>query len=311
MMWNSVDFTTHKIIKSGLEAFSKSKYVSQCLLLLWYSQVPPEELPLDQIKAAPDKPELNVLLWGKQKVKSLHCEALNLPPKYLTRYHDHPMFGSRFQKWFADAQATQYLNAKPVANAGGRGDGGEPAVKKPKTDNVDNLKTDQPQAAIKCIEIPNADLPSPLLHRVVLTTVKVGLAKIVTASGHVIYTSNESDKPISMCVGELYAGFYKGKWTQHKGADEDIPTNAVQFFLEDATNLVHTNGQLITVGALIDRKRNALAADTTVKYHTKVDSPQPGDPGHFLLKQEHKVLFTLADVPTTTTDDDEKGVPQA
>ena len=135
--------------------------------------------------------------------------------------------------------------------------------------------------------------------------------KLCIAGGHAIYLSNEStDLPVTFVPGQLIAGFYTGKWSNQKATDE-IPDNAILFALKDSNDLVVHGGKLVTLSEVLGNKAKTAPDDAEVRYHSKRDSPLPGDAAHFVLEVQHKVIYVLTDTPQKSDDEGVKSLPHS
>ena len=127
--------------------------------------LPPDDLPPNLITPLPPKPELNVLVWSDFKVEALGgAEILQLPEQYLRRYHDHPVLGAQFSEWYADATKKHFLNASQEAAEIKQLE--EPMAKRAKTEVDDAMQSIKTESAMTVV--PNAMLPSPLIHKIIM-----------------------------------------------------------------------------------------------------------------------------------------------
>ena len=272
--------------------------------------VPPEKLPDDLLQPEPPKPDLNALVWSDYKVDALGTECLKLPDVYLTRYHDHPLFGEQFRTWYNDAVRDHSLDAK--ADSGSSADNASPTkrarveVKKETTNAKDELVQ----------FVPNADLPTTLIHNVDLAK-KGSSVKLRIAAGPIIHISNEGPEKADFQPGQLIAGFFKGKWSTVKqksgektSGEETIPDASIQFRLVDGSDVVLYNGKLSTVAALISERLKTSPEEAAVRYHTMLDAPCPENPNFFSLRTDHTVVYTLQELPAKISDE-KKSIQQA
>ena len=163
--------------------------------------------------------------------------------------------------------------------------------------------------------VPVTDLPTALTWEAVLTTNKH--VHIVLAIGERIFLVNRSDQPQSLEAGTIIAGWFKGKFWQHRDAagepskkktkksEEDGNTPGdldVSFHLEDADSLVTHEGKLSKVLDLVTKQR-VKQPDCKVAYHTLKDSPKPEQPGWFALDVKFHVYFRTENIPAKTADE--------
>ena len=274
--------------------------------------VPPEKLPDDLLQPEPPKPDLNALVWSDYKVDALGTECLKLPDMYLTRYHDHPLFGEQFRTWYNDAVRDHSLDAK--ADSGSSADNASPT----KRARVE-VKKETTNAKEELVQfVPNADLPTTLIHNVDLAK-KGTSVKLRIAAGPIIHISNEGPEKADFQPGQLIAGFFKGKWstvgkkksgTGEPKGEEAIPDASVQFRLVDGSDVVLYNGKLSTVAALISERLKTSPEEAAVRYHTMLDAPCPENPNFFSLRTDHTVVYALQELPAKLSDE-KKSIPQA
>ena len=268
--------------------------------------VPPEKLPDHLLQPEPPKPDLNALVWSDYKVDALGTECLKLPDVYLTRYHDHPLFGEQFRTWYNDAVRDHSLDAK--ADSGSSADNASPT----KRARVD-VKKETTNAKEELVDqfVPNADLPTTLIHSVDLPK-KDTSVKLRIAAGPIIHISNEGPEKADFQPGQLIAGFFKGKWStvKKKSEPEPIPDASIQFRLVDGSDVVLYNGKLSTVAALISERLKTSPEEAAVRYHTILDAPCPENPNFFSLRTDHIVVYTLQELPTKISDE-KKSIQQA
>ena len=240
--------------------------------------------------------------------------ALNakLPGVYLTRYHDHPLFGEQFRTWYNDAVRDHSLDAK--ADSGSSADNASPT----KRARVE-VKKETTNAKEELVQfVPNADLPTTLIHNVDLAK-KGSSVKLRIAAGPIIHISNEGPEKADFQPGQLIAGFFKGKWstvgkkvsgTGEPKGEEAIPDASIQFRLVDGSDVVLYNGKLSTVAALISERLKTSPEEAAVRYHTMLDAPCPENPNFFSLRTDHTVVYALQELPAKLSDE-KKSIPQA
>ena len=229
---------------------------------------------------------------------------------YLTRYHDHPLFGEQFRTWYNDAVRDHSLDAK--ADSGSSADNASP-TKRARVD-VKKETTNAKEELDKFV--PNADLPTTLIHSVDLPK-KDTSVKLRIAAGPIIHISNEGPEKADFQPGQLIAGFFKGKWSTVKqksgektSGEETIPDASIQFRLVDGSDVVLYNGKLSTVAALISERLKTSPEEAAVRYHTILDAPCPENPNFFSLRTDHTVVYALQELPAKLSDE-KKSIPQA
>lgn len=109
--------------------------------------LPGATLPPDMVEAPPAQPQLNVLTWNKT-VKYQGLPTLKVPAALLTKYHDHPRFGSEFQA--ALEKIRSELPVDMVEDKSGSGSSGKRGLLGPKTEpGMQPAKKETSAAAVK------------------------------------------------------------------------------------------------------------------------------------------------------------------
>ena len=118
-------------------------------------------------------------------------------------------------------------------------------------------------------------------------------------------------------------GWFKGKFwhNQRSGTGEsaakkkkdqedsqEVTAADVLYVLENADSLVSFKGTPVSVGSLVEQRRQASQSDA-IQYHTKQDRPSPGKPGWFELSLDSMIYFRAEDIPTKAAEE-EGGVPK-
>ena len=116
--------------------------------------------------------------------------------------------------------------------------------------------------------------------------------------GSRIFLSNRQSADVVLPAGLVLAGFYKGKWWQLKGDNDDGVSPAdFAFDLQDATTPIMLGNKYTTVGTAIKQKRETDPTQATVCYYDLHDAPKADDPSFFRLSVKYRVYFKSQDPP--------------
>ena len=111
---------------------------------------------------------------------------------------------------------------------------------------------------------------------------------------------NKDSSKRTLPAGFTVMGVGKSKWTQLKSG-EDSKENAVPFILTDDTIKVLLNGAIPDVGTLVARQTISNPAQAKVCYYDLVETPRPGKPSTFQLKQKVRVATSRWNKPPSQT----------
>ena len=90
------------------------------------------------------------------------------------------------------------------------------------------------------------------------------------------------------------AGEDQGKWQKHASGD----SKELIYILQDSSEAVVFNGQMVTVGALVSAKHLTAEADAArVCYHEIVQDPKDNDKSAFYLRPAEEIHYVVQDVP--------------
>lgn len=320
-----------------VETWLSEEFLNQGVPLPSSTVLPPKALPSDQCEAAPPQPQLSVLAWCN-RVKFEGLPSLKTPDSLLVKYWDDQRFGSEFQNFLRTAREELPLDLKeekagPAGSGVGQkrkssvaGPANPPmshADAKPKRARAGEAEaegqgggpSDQLAKPIGLDQLPSA------LHWEAVTVTNKHIA-VVVAVNQRIFLVNRSSETQALPTGTVIAGWFKGKFWQHRdggdgagdgkrrkstdsaGSANDPSDADVLFQLDNADSLVSSEGKLVSVGSLLTEKRKA-APDAKIAYHELTEAPKPGQPAFFQLSLKFHIYFRAENVPTKTAENDE------
>ncbi|CAK8992869.1 unnamed protein product, partial [Durusdinium trenchii] len=278
-----------------------------------------KDLPAESVSALPPKPDLSTLNWS-QKKDSSGLPSLVTPPKLLTAWHDHAVYGGQFQEWLARTRAAIPLDLAECASAKAaatnkRAAGQADASVQPPQKNPRGSPDEEEDAAaattMAAATIPATDVPKPLAWQATLpgnqTKGKVG--KLVIAVGKRVFVVNDSTADLLLPAGSTLAGYYKGKFVSFKGknADDEQRSGDVHFKLQDASSIVLYEGKLIPAGTVVAQKKAVTPLTAKVCYHEIVEQPTAADSKFFTLTVTNPIAFRPENAPTSEDKKDKDG----
>ena len=105
---------------------------------------------------------------------------------------------------------------------------------------------------------------------------------------------NKDSLNTRMNANSILVGFTKGKWQKHTSGD----SKEIRYILQDSSEAVVFNGQVVTVGALVSAKHLTAEADAArVCYHEIVQDPKEDDKSAFYLRPAEEIHYVAQDVP--------------
>eukprot|EP00435_Cladocopium_sp_Y103_P037858 s4511_g10.t1 len=158
-------------------------------------------------------------------------------------------------------------------------------------------------------------MPSALTWEAVLVSNKH--IHVVLAVGGRVYLVNRTDSEQALEGGTLIAGWFKGRFWQHRsedgeappkksrkgGNDNEAPSNAdILFQLEDAGSHVSFEAKIRTVGSLLLEQRKKMP-EAKIAYHHLNESPKAGNPTWFDLTLKNHIYFRTEGIPTKEAPD--------
>ena len=238
------------------------------------SEVSPDLLP-----SVPPKPQLNLLVIGKQ-------DKAELPVQLAKTWQFHPTFGKDFTAWIdsfvekgGSVQSEQAPDppkekseeeTKKRGSEGGGLDG--PSQKKVK------------KVVDATFIMENDKITTPLLHET--KSGKGGLFLQIRAQ-HQVFLVNKSQQVVVLNDEQYIGSFGKGSFKLLKPEDE-LKDNMVEFKLSSAEDVIVFNNKVASIGATISEAAKKKP-DVAICYHQKTDDVQA--PGKFKLTMTHRVAF--------------------
>lgn len=248
---------------------------------------PPQEAAPSE--SVPPPPKLNLLLINSDN-------KLQIPVSVVKEWQLHPRFGTQFTAWLDN-----FMKDFSVAdeNLAGSGDGGSApdAVSGPGPSNAKRKSTGKASSAshktpkledLASFIVDVKDITESLLAEAQMSGKAAPFYQIRT--GHQLYLVNKSDsewQSSSLC---MIAGYGKGSFKLIKPNDtETNVSDMIQFKLESHDDMVVFNGQLVTMGHVMN-DQFAKKPDTEVCYHKLTCSEN--NPKEFTLEQTHNIMFS-------------------
>lgn len=279
----------------------------------------PKELPSDVVTALPPKPDLNTLAWSAKKDEVAGLPTLKTPDKILQAWHDHAVYGSRFQEWLTQSRAaipldlSESASTKASSSSNKRGaPGTSESLEPPPKVLKSTTKEEDAAAAAAAASIPAADLPKPLAWQATISGSGTkgkssGGGKLVIAVGKRVFIVNEGSADLLLQPGSTLAGYYKGKFVALKSGQEEARLADVPFTLTDSTDSVLHENKIQSVGQVVAQKRALTPLSASVCYHELVDQPNAEDAKHFILTLKSPIAFRPENAPTTEDKKDKDG----
>ncbi|CAE7709399.1 unnamed protein product [Symbiodinium sp. CCMP2592] len=313
--------------KSFVRDWLADSFLDGSLQLPPTMSLPPIEMPTELQQAAPPLPNLQTLLLNKvQKYEGL--PSLKTPDRVLAAWGDHARFKTEFEEFLQKSREELPLDLTPEkadksSGAGsGSGSGSGSGLKREadgtqgrvaKKQKVETLVN--PEVVAKR-SIPLKDLPKPLTWEADLHLPKSAKAKvsvIITLGERIFLVNHSQDKDVVLEKNTCVAGFYKGKWWQHKGSKDQasVKESDILFTLKDADSLIQIGSKVHTLGEAVQeivdkRERRKTQPDVTVSYHKICDSPTSTKPAFFTMSQTHTIYWEIQAIPADCIQHDGK-----
>ena len=253
----------------------------------------------------PTKPTLLQCVWGgSETTATIHIAPQDLV-KWKIRDDDIQKFSGQVKtEWGVDT-LMQEPTTTPNVDGKTPSDGKRAA---PGTDENPSpgkhQRTEEPAPPVSEVKtVPIASVTDKVLVEMKLTQAPQNTKwELHLLVGNKIVLVNNDSSTQTLPAGFTLMGFGKGKWTQLKTGQEhgekDVP-----FQLTDETSKVLFNGAVAEVGTLLSRQAVANPAQAKVCYHDLVETPRPGKPSAFQLKQKIRVATqSLEQLATETAD---------
>ena len=266
--------------------------------------IPPKDVQLDDIVVP--EPTFSALIW--------HNNEVVMQDKDRTTWSEHDSFQTQFKEL---DDALRQANQQWVERHG------EPAHKRQKVKEEEDellgepphkkLRTDDPAAQpgggpeMKLIDA--ADIDTEILRDVHLhqqypcgkfmNSGSSNLVLKICSNGalYMVNTAAADDKDslnTKMHANSILVGYSKGKWQKHASGDN----KEIRYILQDSSEAVVFNGQVVTVGALVSAKHLTAEADAArVCYHEIVQDPKDDDKSAFYLRPAEEIHYVVQDVP--------------
>ena len=255
----------------------------------------PEEVPKELVSSLPPKPELGTLVFTTKKVDGL--PTLKTPDKILQAWHDHSVFGTRFQEWLAQTRPAIPLDvvgpgdaaAAPKASTAKREAAeGHPSEPSNKMARAKEEPASAGSAGPDLTPLPLSELPTPLAWQAALPQFGKNKSetKVLLAIGKRIFICNDSKtQDVELQRGTQIAGFYRGSFVLQKADDKESAARPADchFELEDSSSLVLLEGKLVKLGEVVAQKRAISPLAVAICYHSMKEAPVPDDTTRFAL----------------------------
>ena len=274
--------------------------------------LPAAEVPSDLQAAAPPFPALTTLVVNKAaKIDGL--QTLKTPDKLLAQWGEHHRFGPDFWQVIKEARASMPLDLAPDSKRQADGHGNAPPVKRLKTGEKDEddksgaggvpVKREDKEIIVKQL----SELPTPLTWEAALPLPKAkGQCSLVVTLGSRVWLVNRTENQVVLNKHFIIAGFYKGKWWQKVGSQDEVKEQDIMYQLQNASTLVVVNGKVMSLGQAVKEKRQTQP-DAVIQYHAIKDHPIADDPGWFVCEREKTILFQVLELPAKNTSKTEDG----
>lgn len=243
------------------------------------------EFSPESVDTIPPKPKLNVLVINSEN-------QLQMPAAIVKDWQLHPKFGTQFSVWLDNfVQTYSIAEARSMESS-------MDSMTPEKRKAAMNLPGESPSKVPKLQQdlsqqylIESKDITETLLAEAQLPG-KTAAAWYQLRTGHQIYLvnkgANDWQSP-SLC---LCAAYGKGTFKLIKPDQTDVDlSDTVEFNLQSAKDFVVFNGQLATVGQIVNEQL-VKKPEAEVCYHKMTVSDDK--PKEFTLEQTHKIVFVAA-----------------
>ena len=238
-----------------------------------------KEISPDLLDNLPPKPQLNVLVWTKDS-------TVSLPTAVVKKWQGHAVVGQQFAEFLEDFTNKGFTVADPCQESSE--DKEEPSKRTAPGGDETGSTTRSPKR-VKCMDLTTRLVQANAVSEALLFEASLAgknPAVLQIRANHTVYLHNKTETEYSSPDKGFLTSFGKGQFKLVKAGDNQA--TGYTFNLTGSEDLVVSNGQVCTVGELVQTMREKKP-DCQVCYHNLTTDPQ--NPKKFSLQQTHCVAF--------------------